>query len=374
MSTGKFLYPSWCNVVESIRRACAEITSHFGASAGRADARRRDAGDAVPSSRSGNAADARPPPRPYGLRPAGPYVPGLSLAGKTALWGSGEDENAEFEATRNQGQLMSAIHRNCRHSLLIPFMPETLPGITVTPNMKKTSRAPSRRMAGRISAFIFVLLFPPFLSVGKSEDKLESLLKRLERTSRNFQSFAADVTTTKYTAILERFDPPENGRFFYRRAENGTALIRWEIVNPGVRILTIQNDEALVYKPKIKSAQKYKLGKNKDKAEYLVLGIGQSPTDLKKAFNIGYRGSENVHGTACSILALKPKDPKAAAMFSSITVWIKDSTGVSTRMKLEEPSGDYLLADFTDEQLNKKIDDSKFRQELPANVDMLQIY
>jgi len=41
-------------------------------SAGRADARRRDAGDAVPSSRSGNAADARPPPRPYGLRPAGP--------------------------------------------------------------------------------------------------------------------------------------------------------------------------------------------------------------------------------------------------------------------------------------------------------------
>jgi len=43
-------------------------------SAGRADARRRDAGDAVPSSRSGNAADARPPPRPFGLRPAGPLA------------------------------------------------------------------------------------------------------------------------------------------------------------------------------------------------------------------------------------------------------------------------------------------------------------
>jgi len=45
---------------------------HFGASAGRADARRRDAGDVVASSKSGNAADARPPPRPSGLRPAGP--------------------------------------------------------------------------------------------------------------------------------------------------------------------------------------------------------------------------------------------------------------------------------------------------------------
>jgi len=47
---------------------------HFGASAGRADARRRDAGDAVTSSRSGNEADARPPPRPFGLRPAGPLA------------------------------------------------------------------------------------------------------------------------------------------------------------------------------------------------------------------------------------------------------------------------------------------------------------
>jgi hypothetical protein len=36
--------------------------------AGRADARRRDAGDVFSSSRSGNEADARPPPRPFGLR------------------------------------------------------------------------------------------------------------------------------------------------------------------------------------------------------------------------------------------------------------------------------------------------------------------
>jgi hypothetical protein len=41
--------------------------THFGASAGRAAARRRDAGDAVTSSRSGNEAAARPPPRAEGL-------------------------------------------------------------------------------------------------------------------------------------------------------------------------------------------------------------------------------------------------------------------------------------------------------------------
>jgi hypothetical protein len=49
-------------------RVRASISWHFGASAGRADARRRDAGDAMTSSRSGNAADVRPPPRPKGLQ------------------------------------------------------------------------------------------------------------------------------------------------------------------------------------------------------------------------------------------------------------------------------------------------------------------
>ena len=45
----------------------AATCPHFGTSAGWADARRRDAGDMGTSSRSGNDADARPPPRPGGL-------------------------------------------------------------------------------------------------------------------------------------------------------------------------------------------------------------------------------------------------------------------------------------------------------------------
>ena len=56
-------------------RVHARISWHFGASAGQADARRRDAGDVMTSSRSGNAADTRlSPPRPAGLRPPRPAI------------------------------------------------------------------------------------------------------------------------------------------------------------------------------------------------------------------------------------------------------------------------------------------------------------
>jgi hypothetical protein len=60
---------SACLTSGSGLRVRAKINSHFGASAGWADARRRDAGDVVTSSRSGNAANARRPPRPKGLQP-----------------------------------------------------------------------------------------------------------------------------------------------------------------------------------------------------------------------------------------------------------------------------------------------------------------
>jgi outer membrane lipoprotein-sorting protein len=219
-----------------------------------------------------------------------------------------------------------------------------------------------------------ILLVPVSVCMGEQGDqpeKLESVLKRMGKASGTFESFAADITTQKYTAILEEFDPPERGQFFYKRDDDGSALIRWEITDPAEKITTVRNDELVIYQPKIKSANRFKLGENKDKAEYLALGLGQSPSDLEQAYIISYKGSEIVDGVACSVLELKPKDPKVASIFSVITVWIRDDTGVSTQLKLEEPFQDYLLVNFSNEILNKKVNDSIFKQKLPGDVEVL---
>lgn len=228
--------------------------------------------------------------------------------------------------------------------------------------------------AVKIAAVIVMLLTSVFVGIGEPEDQSEGLkqvLDRMREASGYFESFTADVTTKKFTAILEEFDPPETGRFFYKRAHNGSALIRWEITEPATKITTIQDDELLVYQPKIKSANRFKLGKDKDKAEYFALGIGQSPADLEKNHDIFYRGRDTINGMACTVLELKPKDPKVASIFSSITVWIRDDTGISTQLKLKEPYEDYLLVNFSNEKLNNKINDSIFMQKLPKDVEIL---
>lgn len=218
----------------------------------------------------------------------------------------------------------------------------------------------------------FVLAFVA-VAVYAQKDDLNAVLKQMETTGKGFRTFSALVTQKKYTAVLKEFDPPESGDFSYARAKDGSALLRQEVRIPAPRILTIKGGVATVYQPKIKQAQIVSLGKNKDKAEYLALGLGQSPGKLQQTFDMAYAGLETVGGQPCWVLNMKPKSSAAAAYFSSITLWIKKANGVPVQQKLQEPNGDYLLVTFTSEKLNASIPDSKFEQKLPSDVDIQRI-
>lgn len=226
----------------------------------------------------------------------------------------------------------------------------------------------------RLAFGVIVLLLPAYAAQApKDQAALNQVLKQMDAVGKNFRSFKADFTQKKYTAVLQEFDAPESGEFYYARAKDGTALLRQEVTKPAVRILTIKEGIATVYQPAIKQAQVANLGKNKDKAEYLAIGLGQSPAKLSQTFNLQYGGAESVNGQPCSVLILKPKSAGAAAYFTTITLWIKKATGVPIQQKLQEPSGDYLLVTFSSETLNPKIPGSKFEQKLPGGVEVQRI-
>jgi outer membrane lipoprotein-sorting protein len=206
-----------------------------------------------------------------------------------------------------------------------------------------------------------------------SEAALNQVLKQMEVMGRTFKTFQAQFSQKKYTSVLKEFDTPETGEFFYEKSKDGSALLRQEVSKPGKRILTIKGGQAVIYQPSLNQAQMINLGKNKDKAEYLALGLGQSPGKLKETFEISYGGVENVGSSACSILVLKPRNASAAAYFSTITIWIKKTSGAPVQQKLQEPNGDYLLVSFTQEKINAPIPASRFEQKLPTNAEILKI-
>jgi len=225
----------------------------------------------------------------------------------------------------------------------------------------------------RLSMTVMLGLALPAFPQGESRQALDLVLQRMESIGKVFQSFQADFTQRKYTAVLDEFDAPEAGLFVYARAKDGTALLRQEIKIPAPRILTIKGGVVTVYQPRLQQATIANLGKDRDKAEYLALGIGQSPARLKETFDISYQGIEPVDGSKCSVLMLKPKSKSAAAYFSSITLWIKDANNLPVQQKLQEPNRDYLLVKFSAEKLNPKVSDSQFEQKLPKGVEIQTI-
>lgn len=207
----------------------------------------------------------------------------------------------------------------------------------------------------------------------KPAQTLDLVLERMATVGKTFHSFSALFTQRKYTAVLKEFDAPESGVFMYMRARDGSAMLRQEIKAPGHRILTIKGGVATLYQPSLNQATVYNLGKNRDKAEYIALGIGQTPTELRKTFNIDYLGIEAIDGAPCSVLNMKPRNPSTASMFASFTLWIKNSNNLSIQQKLEEPNGDYLLVKFSSEKLNPQLPEAEFEQKLPKGVEIQQI-
>jgi outer membrane lipoprotein-sorting protein len=206
----------------------------------------------------------------------------------------------------------------------------------------------------------------------KDGSELQKALNKMDEVAKSFRGFSAKFSQKKYTAILEEYDTPETGEFYYAFAADKNVLMRHEITNPGKRILTIKGDTATLFKPVTKEATIYRLGKYKDLSEYLALGIGQRASRLQEKFDISLQGTEPLNGAECYVLVFKPKEAKAAAQVASITIWLKKTSGLPTQYKFLEPNGDYLLVSFFDEKLNPKIPGSKFEQKFGSGVEIVK--
>ncbi|HTY62141.1 MAG TPA: outer membrane lipoprotein carrier protein LolA [Acidobacteriota bacterium] len=213
------------------------------------------------------------------------------------------------------------------------------------------------------------LALSAFGQQGKEDRELQQILNKMDEVAKSFRTFKATFTQKNFTAVLKEFSAPESGEFYYARSKDGSVFMRHEIMNPGKRILTIKGDTLTVYRPAIKEAQIASREKMRDIVEYLALGIGQSSAKLREKFKISYKGTDSIDNAKCAVLVFVPKDAKTAARVASITIWLKESTATPAQYKFEEPSDDYLLIRFSAEKINTGIPDSKFEQNIPADVE-----
>jgi outer membrane lipoprotein-sorting protein len=206
----------------------------------------------------------------------------------------------------------------------------------------------------------------------KEDPEIQKTLNKVDEISRTFSSFSAKLVQKHYTALLKEFDTPESGEFFYTLAKDKSVKMRHEVITPSKQITTINGASVIVYKPNLKQASEYNLGKSKNIVEYLATGLGQSSSKLREQFYITYQGADTIQGAACSVLVFVPKNASAAASVKSITIWFKKASGSPVQYKFLDPTGDYHLETFSEEKLNEKIPESKFEQKLARDVERIK--
>jgi outer membrane lipoprotein-sorting protein len=221
-------------------------------------------------------------------------------------------------------------------------------------------------------AGIGLLLFSRFSVAAQQEMTPETrkVLAALDQAGKKLVDLSADIQQTKVTLVVNDTST-ETGKLFLKRTKNNNRT-KLEYEKPEKKFLLIDKGKVLIYEPKIKRLQEIDLGKNRNQAEFLLTGVGQSSSQLTNAYDVRFLKEEVVDGVKTSLLELKPKSSNVSAMFSQIWLWVDPSLGVPVQTRLTESSGDYLTFHLKNIKVNPNLPDKLFRLDVPADAERIK--
>jgi outer membrane lipoprotein-sorting protein len=196
---------------------------------------------------------------------------------------------------------------------------------------------------------------------------LEAVLNAMDKAAADFHSAQTDFVWDQYQKVVDEHDL-QKGTMYFRR-QSAEVQMAADITVPDKKYVLFSGGTVSVYLPKAAQVTEYNAGKNKaDFETFLVLGFGGRGHDLAKSFDVKYAGMEQVEGVNAAKLELKPKSPKVANMFPTMTLWIDPARGVSVQQLFNEPSGDYRLAKYNNIKVNEKVPNDTFKLKTSGKV------
>lgn len=199
--------------------------------------------------------------------------------------------------------------------------------------------------------------------------KLEDVLAKMDAAAANFESIVAELTYTKVTVIVND-KAVEKGTFYFKRPKGKRefkTLINFR--EPAEKIVLFRDNKGWIYRPAIAQVEEYDVGKNKETLEqFLLLGFGTSGRDLQKAYNITLVGDAKVGSQDGVKLELLPKAAATARHIKKVELWVSKDTWQPIQQMFTEPSGDYLMAQYSSSKLNASIPDSQFKLQTRGKV------
>jgi outer membrane lipoprotein-sorting protein len=214
-----------------------------------------------------------------------------------------------------------------------------------------------------------VVLSYPAATYPETTPEIRKVFERIDNAGKSIVDLTADITQNKVTLVVNDTST-DTGKLLLKRTKSGNRT-RLDYQTPEVKTLLIDKGKIWIYEPNLKRLQEIELGKRRDQAEFMLVGLGQSSGDLLRAYDVKYLREESVNGNKASLIELKPKSEKASAMFTKIWLWIDYNFGIPIQTQLTESSGDYLTLRLGNIKINPNLTDKDFKLNLPAGVEKI---
>lgn len=211
---------------------------------------------------------------------------------------------------------------------------------------------------------------PASARLRRPKTDLAEVLSRMNDTAKHLKTITADLDYTTVT-VLVNDRSTESGRFYLHNPKSPEILIQFE--KPDPKTILFRRNRAEIYYPKIKRVEEYNLERQSGLVQqFLLLGFGTEESALKAAYNVKLTGEEDLSGESTAVLELTPTQPGVSSQLTKVQLWVSEDSWVPVQQQFTEPSGDYLLARYTDIKVNRNLSPSTFRIQADSDVQRVE--
>jgi outer membrane lipoprotein-sorting protein len=209
-----------------------------------------------------------------------------------------------------------------------------------------------------ISFTFYILHFAFLLFPLHSYGDLEKILQNLEEKQKAVETWEADFIQAKVVSIMASKIISEGHTYFKK-----PNLIHWRYTKGSSLLMIFNSDEAWLYYPNLKEAERYR---NIERViRRFPLAFGLDIKDLRKYWEITLMPSPEDEIVS---LELRPKEGKEKRIFERMILWIDENKGAPKRVQILEPGGDSTLIEFKNIKLNQKLPGDLFIFKPPEGV------
>jgi outer membrane lipoprotein-sorting protein len=216
-------------------------------------------------------------------------------------------------------------------------------------------------MQTRLRAFVLCLTLTGSATLAAASDNLQQVLARMDKAAAAFQSMTAHVTHVTHVDVLND-DTTEVGTVTMKKVASDEVQGRVDFTSPDVKTVTVEKRRVQEYLPKINTLRIYDLDRHGAQFDkFFMIGFGTSGIELAANYDVTILGPQH--------LQLIPKSAEVKHYIVKVELWIPEQGDpYPQREKITEPSGDYILVTYSDQQINPSLKPDALRLKPPAGA------